>query len=127
MRAARSTITIATTILLATALAWSQVCDLNCAFYGCAKPVKASTTNHCHEQSAPEPTRQGSQKCPGHIDSASMMMPAANAFHLLTDAPLAQPVVINSFSIADFSIDTGLRAAAKGPLRSPPKLSILRI
>ncbi len=130
MRTAKQSVTIASAIVLAMALAWSQVCDLNCAFYGCAKPapVKAATSaHHCHEQPSEStgPSHDGSQKCPGHVDAAATV-PAAIAFHL-SDAPLAQPVAVEAFLPVALMLDHSSAALASLPLRSPPSHSVLRI
>ncbi len=130
MRTAKPVVTIAAVVVLATALAWSQVCDLNCAFYGCAKPApvkSATTTHHCHEQpSEPtNPSHDDSQKCPGHVDAAATV-PAAIAFHL-SDAPLAQPLAVETFLPISLTLNHSSAALAALPLRSPPTLSALRI
>jgi hypothetical protein len=133
MRPAKYHIAVALSAALLVALSYSQVCYLNCAFYGCSQPESverpAEQSGHCPQhQSEPEQREpDGSQECPSHAELSvltSSRPVAIQGLYICPDLEISIP--INSF-ITVPPPDASLIIPDDAPLRAPPTHSVLRI
>ena len=135
MRPTKYLLAVLTTVVLIAGLLCSQICDINCAFYGCSlsSPVKAaeqsSEHSHCHQhKQSPSPQeRRPSHDCPGHFDALTRPSPfAASAYSLHHTIHIEHPAT--GPSLAFNRLPVGLMIQTdRLPDRSPPTYSVLRI
>jgi len=135
MRATKYPLAVLAVIVLVVGLLCAQMCDINCAFYGCplSSPVKAAEQSsehaHCHQhKQSPKPQEGGqSRECPGHFDALTLPSPfVASAYsphHTIHIEHLATRP-----SLAFDRLPVGLKIQTdRLPDRSPPAHSVLRI
>ncbi len=133
MRPAKHHLAVVLSVAILVVLSYSQVCYLNCAFYGCAGaesvPRPAEQTGHCHQQqSEPEQSEpDGSTECPSHAELSALTSsrPVA-AQGLYISLHLEVPTSADSF-IAALPPARLLIIPDDAPLRAPPTRSVLRI
>jgi hypothetical protein len=133
MQSARYQLAVVVLIALLTGLLYSQVCDLNCTFYGCRLPQGATEqsdqTGHCHEQQPqPAPSEPDNSKpdCPSHSELSALISStiiSVGAFNLSLHAAMPP----SSVDTAILSTDVLLVRLDQIPFRAPPTHSILRI
>ena|SRR5262249_26253814 len=137
----KGSLAIAAAAAIVVGLLFSQLCELNCAFFGCSDPVPAivakhrAPAEHCHGHHAPEPES---------IPTDNHHSPGCQHQHLALAAPLPAGVqlgVAMNLALAAVADLTHIQAAgydgptmvtARGaPFRSPPARavtsSVLRI
>ncbi len=134
MGVAKYPLALALSLVLIAGLLCSQICALNCAFYGCSlsasskKSENAGTHAHCHQpkdNQSPQ-NHNDSHPCPGHFDSVAVSATSASA-HTLNNAACADALIAERFLIANHSVER-LRAQPQNkPDRSPPTYSVLRL
>ena len=135
MRATKYPLAVLASIVLIAGLLCAQICDINCAFYGCSlsSTVKASEESsqpsHCHQhkQTRKPQERSHSRECPGHFDALTLPSPfVASAYNLHRavdrEAPAYGPALSLDWRSASVVIQTD-----RLPDRSPPTYSVLRI
>src|SRR4051812_10011140 len=99
MRATKYPLAVLASIVLIAGLLCSQICDINCGFYGCSlsSPVKAaeesSQPSHCHQhQQNPKPQERGhSRECPGHFDVFTLPSASVTSAYSLHHAADIEP------------------------------------
>lgn len=136
MTAVRRSLALVVLLLLTVSVLCSQICDFNCAFYGCSlsSPVKASedrgehaSCHHHKTQTRTPQKRNDSHQCPGHFDGAAVLSSRAISGHTLCrvfDAPalVGAPLLPLKPSRDAVAIQSDLK-----PDRSPHINSVLRI
>ena len=136
MTAVRGALAFVVLLLLNSAALCSQICDFNCAFYGCSlsSPVKASEDSsehascHHHKKQIPTPQkRNDSHHCPGHFDAAAVLSSPTISGHTLCRAFYAPALVAAQLLTLKPSRDTVAIQSDLKPDRSPPINSVLRI
>ena len=122
-------------IVLVGGLLCSQICDFNCAFYGCSNssPIKAaeesSEHSHCHQHKQnPKPQeRNGSRECSGHFDALALRSPSITSASDLRNVVHIEAPVIGPY-LSFNRLPPGVMVQADcAPDRSPPTYSVLRI
>jgi hypothetical protein len=135
MRATKYPLAVLAAIVLIAGLLCSQICDINCAFYGCSlsSPVKAaeesSEHSHCHQHKQnPKPQeRSHSRECHGHFDALILPSPSAATAYNLHHAAYIEPQAIGpALSLNWLSVSVVI-PTDRLPDRSPPIYSVLRI
>lgn len=133
MQPARYKLALVVAIALLAGLFYSQVCDLNCTFYGCRLPTTSEAkqgdqAGHCHEQqpkpAPPEP--DNSPDCPAHSELSALISTttiSVGAFNLSLPATTLPSSVYTAIQ----STDVMLVGPDQIPFRAPPAHSILRI
>jgi hypothetical protein len=122
-------------MVLIAGLLCSQICDINCAFYGCSlsSPVKAaedrSEHSHCHQhQQNPKPQeRSHSRQCPGHFDALTLPLPFVAPAYSLHHAAYIEPPAIGPALLLNWQSVSLVIQTDRLPDRSPPTYSVLRI
>jgi hypothetical protein len=132
MKALTHAVVIAVSSIVTAGLLLSQMCDFNCAFYGCSlsSPARISETAaphaHCHRHKDDKSSQHNnSQQCTGHFDSIAVTAGAsALSLHSIahTDALFADPPL--SFETARAKPRP---QSSDAPDRSPPTYSVLLI
>jgi hypothetical protein len=135
MRATKYPLAVLAVVVLTTGLLCAQICDINCAFYGCSlsSPVKAaeegSEHSHCHQHKQnPLPQERGhSRECPGHFDALTLPSPfVASAYSLHQTVHIEHPAIGPSLALNRLPVSLIIEAD-RLPDRSPPAYSVLRI
>ena len=135
MRATKYPLAVLAAVVLIAGLLCAQVCDINCAFYGCAlsSPVKAAEESgehsHCHQhQQSPRPQERGqSRECPGHFEVLPLPAPfVASAYGLHHTVHIEHPATGPSLAFNGLHVGSVVQTD-RLPDRSPPTHSVLRI
>ena len=134
MGVAKYPLALALSLVLIAGLLCSQMCDLNCAFYGCsissAAPNSENTNEHahCHQHkkgSVPQ-KHNDSHQCSGHFDAVLLGSSGSSAYtlHQIPSANALEtaPSIFFNPSPQGLVVQSGHK-----PDRSPPPHSVLRI
>jgi hypothetical protein len=135
MRATKYPLAVLASVVLIVGLLCSQICDINCAFYGCSlsSPMKAaeesSQPSHCHQHKQnPKPQeRSHSRECPGHFDALILPSPSAASAYSLHHAADIEPPTIGPALWLNWRSISVVIPTDRLPDRSPPTYSVLRI
>ena len=135
MRATKYPLAVLAVVVLIAGLLCAQICDINCAFYGCSlsSPVKAAEESsehaHCHQhKQSPKPQERGpSRECPGHFDALTLPSPfVASAYSLHHTVYIEHPAIGPSLALSRLPVGV-IFHTDRLPDRSPPAYSVLRI
>jgi hypothetical protein len=135
MRATKYPLAVPAAVVLIAGLLRAQVCDINCAVYGCSlsSPVEAAEESgehsHCHQhKQSPRPLERGqSRECPGHFDALTLPSPfVAPAYSLYYTVHIERPAIGPSLALNRLSVGLIIQTD-RLPDRSPPTYSVLRI